>query len=105
LSWGIYRNIPFFLMGVTILVLFYRQSRGAGHDSFRPMWLAIALSFAFYAPVVLLASRYPLMGTFMIPKTVAYLWIVRMGHKELRRKAQAGLAGGSDYPALDAVAD
>jgi len=94
LSWGIYRNIPFFLMGAIILGLFFKETRGSVKDRFRPMWLAIALSFAFYAPVVLLASRYPLAGALMIPKTLAYLWIVWMGYAEQResRRARLGTA-------------
>ena len=29
LSWGIYRNIPFALLGLLIIVLFYRSAKGA----------------------------------------------------------------------------
>jgi hypothetical protein len=43
------------------------------------MWLAVALSFAFYIPVVLFADAVPAIGMLMIPKTCAYLWIVWMG--------------------------
>ena len=46
------------------------------------MWLAITLSFGFYIPVVLWSDIYPLVGTLMIPKTLAYVWIVWMGWKD-----------------------
>ncbi|MFP4551784.1 MAG: hypothetical protein ACLFNT_13325 [Spirochaetales bacterium] len=46
------------------------------------MWLAITLSFLFYVPVVLFASRYPLIGALMIPKTLACVWIVGNGYRE-----------------------
>ena len=59
LSWGIYRNIPFALMGLLIIVLFYRSARKTGDTQFRHMWLTIVLSFAFYIPVVLSAVPSP----------------------------------------------
>lgn len=79
LSWGIYRNIPFVIMGVIIIVLFYQQARNNQDKAFRFMWLAIALSFLFYIPVVLFADAIPMIGMLMIPKTCAYVWIVLMG--------------------------
>lgn len=88
LAWGIYRNIPFAIMGLIIIYLSYTESKKANDRAFGNMWLAIMLSFAFYVPVVLWADRYPLVGTLMIPKTLAYVWIVYMGFKELRGKLQ-----------------
>ncbi len=78
LSWGIYRNIPFVLLGLILIVLFFSRRDDV---PFRFMWLAITLSFAFYLPVVLFADAIPLMGTLMIPKTCAYVWIVWMGYR------------------------
>ena len=48
------------------------------------MWLAIVLSFGFYIPVVLFADAIPLIGMLMIPKTLAYVWVVWMGFSEYR---------------------
>ena len=79
LSWGIYRNIPFVVMGLIIIVLYFQQARRHHDRPFRLMWLAIALSFAFYIPVVLFADVVPMVGMMMIPKTCAYVWIVLMG--------------------------
>ena len=56
LSWGIYRNIPFALMGLLIIVLFYRSAKERSESAFRWMWLTIVLSFGFYIPVVLWAD-------------------------------------------------
>lgn len=83
--WGIYRNIPFAIMGLIILVLFYRESKETNDQVFKYMWLAILLSFGFYVPVVLWADIYPLVGMLMIPKTCAYVWAVWMGYKEFKR--------------------
>lgn len=79
LSWGIYRNIPFALIGILIIVLFYQSAKRADDKSFKYMWLTIVLSFAFYIPVVLWADVYPMIGMLMIPKTCAYVWTVLIG--------------------------
>lgn len=84
LSWGIYRNIPFAFLGLLMIVLFYQKAKEKADQGFKYMWLAIVLSFGFYIPVVLWADAYPLVGTLMIPKTCAYVWIVWMGYREFR---------------------
>lgn len=86
--WGIYRNIPFAFMGILIIVLFYKESKSKQDKSFRFMWLAITLSFAFYIPVVLWADLYPIVGILMIPKTCAYVWVVYMGFHEMSITSQ-----------------
>ena len=66
LSWGIYRNIPF-----------------------KNMWLTIVISFAFYLPVVLLADKIPMIGMLMIPKTLAYVWTVWIGYQAMKRESES----------------
>lgn len=87
LSWGIYRNIPFAILGLLIVVLFFQKAREHKDKAFQFMWLAILISFACYAPVVLLAKSIPAMGAFMIPKTCAYVWIVAMGYLAMKKEA------------------
>ncbi|WP_058485379.1 hypothetical protein [Defluviitalea phaphyphila] len=84
-SWGIYRNIPFVIIGIIIIFLFYKYSRIHNDKTFSNMWLAILLSFAFYIPVVLFAKIMPIVGMLMIPKTIAYVWIVKMGYNTLKK--------------------
>lgn len=79
MNFAIYRNIPFAIMGIIMIVLFYKKSKL--NDVFKSMYMAIFLSFAFYVPVVLFAETYPLVGMLMIPKTVAYAYIVYLGYK------------------------
>ena len=86
LAWGVYRNIPFALLGAVIIVLFYRSARAANDAAFRWMWLTIVLSFGFYIPVVLWADAVPLIGMLMIPKTCAYVWTVLIGYRAMRRE-------------------
>lgn len=84
LSWGIYRNIPFTILGILIIYLFYREAHAQKDEPFRNMWLTIVLSFAFYLPVVLFADRIPMIGMLMIPKTCAYVWTVWIGYQAMK---------------------
>lgn len=84
LSWGIYRNIPFALLGLVVIVLFYKAAKQHHDQAFRFMWLTIVLSFGFYIPVVLWADTIPMIGMLMIPKTCAYVWTVLIGFKDMK---------------------
>ena len=86
LSWGIWRNIPFALLGLVVIVLFYRSTKEHGDSAFRWMWLIIVLSFGFYIPVVLWADAVPLVGMLMIPKTCAYVWTVLIGYFAMKKE-------------------
>lgn len=90
LSWGIYRNIPFALLGLIIIILFFNMAKEHNDSSFRYMWLTIVLSFAFYIPVVLFADVFPLVGILMIPKTCAYVWTVIIGFRDMRSELKGG---------------
>lgn len=86
LSWGIYRNIPFALLGLLVIVLFYQSARTQRDQAFRHMWLTIVLSFGFYIPVVLWADAVPMIGMLMIPKTCAYVWTVLIGFNAMKKE-------------------
>ena len=88
LSWGIYRNIPFALLGLLIIVLFYRSAKEHNDAAFRWMWLTIVLSFGFYIPVVLWADTIPMIGMLMIPKTCAYVWTVLIGFFAMKKECK-----------------
>lgn len=86
LAWGIYRNIPFALLGLLVIILFYRSSKEHGDKAFSRMWLTIVLSFGFYIPVVLWADAIPMIGMLMIPKTCAYVWTVLIGYFVMKQE-------------------
>lgn len=79
--WGVYRNIPFTMMGLMMVVLYFTERRDR---LYQWMWLAVALSFAFYLPVVLWADVSPMIGMLMLPKTCMYMWIVVMGYRQAK---------------------
>lgn len=86
LIWGIYRNVPFALLGILVIVLFYRSAKERGDKAFGWMWLTIVLSFGFYIPVVLWAEAVPMIGMLMIPKTCAYVWTVMIGYNAMKKE-------------------
>ncbi len=81
LFWGILRNRPFAVMGIIIIILFYKENKKSSKDTFKYMSIAVALSFLLYTPVVLFAHIYPAVGVLMIPKTLAYVWVIVMAMK------------------------
>lgn len=84
LLYGILRNIPFAIMGIIIIVIFAQESARANDSVFRSMPLAVGLSFGFYLPVVLFSGIFPAVGILMIPKTLAYVWVIVMCQKLCR---------------------
>lgn len=86
LLWGIYRNIPFTILGILIILLFYNSAKEQKDLDFRYMWLTIVLSFSFYIPVVLWADSIPIIGMLMIPKTCAYIWTVLIGYFAMKKE-------------------
>ena len=75
---GIYRNIPFLIMGILLIIWSYKKKDMA---CFKHMWILIFLSFLFYVPVVLFSKTIPAIVALMMPKTVAYFLIVWFGFK------------------------
>ena len=86
LIWGVYRNIPFAILGAVIVVLFCRSAKEKQDAPFRHLWLTVVLSFACYIPVVLFADAVPMVGMLMIPKTCAYVWTVLIGYNAMRKE-------------------
>ena len=104
---GIVRNIPFLVMGVLLMVWSYEKRKT---DGLKHMGLLIFLSFLFYVPVVLWVDKVPALGALMMPKTVAYVFIVVEGLKHFIKDFNAdnlfnmaitygvmGLCGGVFY--------
>ena len=74
--WAVLRNIPFLMLGIMTASFFGAYSSTAG--PLRLMWLAVALSFAFYIPVVIGVRKNPKLGMLMLPKTCMYIWMLLM---------------------------
>lgn len=81
LDWAIYRNIPFAILGAIIVYISLKEAKKHSDNIFKKIGTAVIISFACYLPVVLFANIFSLVGILMIPKTIAYLWIVYVGYK------------------------
>ena len=68
-KWGIIRNVPFIVVGIVAVY-------GCFMASLIGMGVAVIISFACYLPVVFLAKKKPMIGMLMIPKTIAYMYII-----------------------------
>ena len=77
-AWGIYRNLPFAVTGLCLVILFFLSGNIGGYGLWM-MSIAIIISFACYFPVVLWAKKKPMVGMLMMPKTMAYIWMICMG--------------------------
>ena len=60
-AWGIYRNLPFAVTGLCLVVLFFLSGNTDGYGLWM-MSVAIIISFACYFPVVLWAKKKPMLG-------------------------------------------
>lgn len=74
LLWGILRNIPFAILGILIVILYFKCRKD--DRCFRFIWLYVTLLFLFYIPVVVGADAVPILGALMLPKTICYLLIL-----------------------------
>lgn len=71
---GIIRNIPFVIIGLIVIVLFFKKRKES--IVFKNMWIYVLLSFLFYIPVVVGSSTVPILGMLMLPKTVCYILMI-----------------------------
>ncbi len=82
---GIIRNIPFVIMGLMIIALYFNKRK---EDAvFKNIWLYVLLSFLFYIPVVVGASSIKMLGMLMLPKTVCYILMILV----FKRKIKEGI--------------
>ncbi len=75
---SILRNIPFLVQGVLVMWFFSNEPLRS-MQGLENVWLAVMISFECYLVVVLFAQKKPALGMLMIPKSVAYLWLLFMG--------------------------
>lgn len=83
---GIIRNIPFTIMGLIIIVIYYKKR--AEYKEFKHVWVNVLLSFIFYLIVVLGTEVVPALGVFMIPKTVCYILIIVAFAKMIKKSEE-----------------
>lgn len=83
-KWGIYRNLPFAVTGLCLVFAFFLSGNTGGYGLWQ-MSIAIIISFACYFPVVIWGKKKPLVGMLMMPKTIAYVWMICLGLRLLNK--------------------
>jgi hypothetical protein len=84
-TWSLLRNAFLIIQGLGVMALILRDARRANDRAFTWIGVMIALSYLFYAPVILWAQWVPLLGMLMIPKTCAYLGVALIAYRALYR--------------------
>jgi hypothetical protein len=85
-DWSLLRNAILVFQGLGVMFLILREASQNGDSAFRWIGIMIAISFAFYAPVILWVQLQPLLGMLMIPKTCAYLGVALFAYRTLYHK-------------------
>lgn len=88
---SLYRNLPLIVQGVGVIGLFLYSATRARDILFQQIAALIAVSYAFYVPVILFAQQQPLVGLLMIPKTCAYLAVAWLAYRGLWPRAHGVL--------------
>ena len=92
-AWSLLRNGFLTFQGVGVMALIFRDAAKAQDRTFSGIGWMIALSFLFYAPVILWVAQVPLLGMLMIPKTCAYVGVAVIAYRAFfpSRAASLGL--------------
>lgn len=73
---GIVRNVPFILMGAYLVTLIFINAYKENNALYKIIGFGITASFLFYMPVIFFVDFVPALGALMMPKTVAYLYVI-----------------------------
>lgn len=84
---GLFRNLWLMLQGFGVMGLILLNAYKTDDKPFKWIGWMIALSYAFYIPVILFVNKVPILGMLMIPKTCAYLAIALISYKSLWKKS------------------
>jgi hypothetical protein len=82
-GWALFRNAFLVIQGVGVMVLILRDALRQKDTIFVWIGAMIALSFAFYTPVILWSETIPLLGMLMIPKTCAYVAVALIAYRAM----------------------
>jgi hypothetical protein len=88
-GWSLFRNSFLVLQGLGVMYLILRDARAAHDATFTWIGVMIALSYAFYTPVILWSAQIPLLGMLMIPKTCAYVAVAILAYRHLFRSSES----------------
>jgi hypothetical protein len=84
-GWSLFRNAFLVVQGLGVMVLILRDAARAKDRTFTWIGIMIALSYAFYAPVILFSRWVPALGMLMMPKTCAYIGVAIIAYRAFYR--------------------
>ena len=90
-GWSLFRNAFLVVQGLGVMALILRDAARAKDNAFKWIGIMIALSYTFYAPVILFARWVPALGMLMMPKTCAYIGVAIIAYRALYRPQIKGL--------------
>lgn len=85
-TWSLIRNGFLVVQGLGVMALILRDAARTKDRAFTWIGISIALSYTFYAPVILWVQALPLLGMLMIPKTCAYVAVAFIAYQALYGK-------------------
>jgi hypothetical protein len=90
-NWSLLRNAFLVVQGLGVMYLILRDAIPANDSTFKWIGVMIALSYIFYAPVILWSAVVPMLGMLMIPKTCAYIAVAVIAYQALfKNRVQHG---------------
>lgn len=81
--WSLLRNSLLVIQGLGVMGLILHDAVRTHDRAFTWIGIMIALSYLFYAPVILWVQWIPVLGMLMIPKTCAYLGVAFIAYRAL----------------------
>jgi hypothetical protein len=82
-NWSLLRNAFLVVQGLGVMAIVLRDAFRTGDAPFKWIGAMIALSYTFYAPVILWVTAAPVLGMLMIPKTCAYVAVAIIAYRAL----------------------
>ncbi len=70
------RNAPFIIMGMYLVILMFISAYKENHTLYKKISYGVLFSFLFYMPVILFVDQVPALGALMMPKTIAYVFVI-----------------------------
>jgi hypothetical protein len=75
-AFAIIRNVPFMIMGIYLVTIMLITAYKEKHVLYKKIAYGVLLSFLFYMPVIFFVDYIPALGALMMPKTIAYVFVI-----------------------------
>ncbi|XMB73099.1 hypothetical protein RJI07_04090 [Mycoplasmatota bacterium WC30] len=75
-AFAIIRNAPFMVMGIYLVTIMLITAHKEKHTLYKKIAYGVLFSFLFYMPVIFFVDSVPALGALMMPKTIAYVFVI-----------------------------